>query len=115
MNPVMATTRMGTGDSPLPEENSVTLCDCVAGLRSATVGCNSTGGFSVHARARESSRRGNRLIAAARLLAAALREIFDEAAYARFLQRTGLSPSTASYAAFQREHATAKSRRPKCC
>ena len=52
---------------------------------------------------------------AARLFAQTLREIFDESAYDRFLQRTNLAPSTTAYAAFQHEHATAKAHRPKCC
>ena len=46
---------------------------------------------------------------------AALREIFDEAAYARFLGRTGMTSSSAAYAAFRREFDEAKVRRPKCC
>jgi len=50
-----------------------------------------------------------------RLLAATLREIFDEAPYARFLQRHGLTSSRASYAAFQREIAVRRERRARCC
>jgi hypothetical protein len=46
---------------------------------------------------------------------AALREIFDEAPYARFLNRTGLESSSEAYAAFRREFEEAKVRRPKCC
>jgi hypothetical protein len=46
---------------------------------------------------------------------AALREIFDEAPYARFLNRTGLESSSEAYAAFRREFEEAKIRRPKCC
>jgi hypothetical protein len=46
---------------------------------------------------------------------AALREIFDEAAYARFLERAGMSVSRESYAAFRREWEEGKMRRPKCC
>lgn len=46
---------------------------------------------------------------------AMLREIFDEAAYARFLARGGQSSSSAAYAAFRLEHEEAKIRRPKCC
>ena len=49
------------------------------------------------------------------LLIAAAREIFDEAAYARFLERKGLANSRASYAAFLREQHTAKCRTPRCC
>jgi hypothetical protein len=46
---------------------------------------------------------------------AALREIFDETAYARFLARAGTVPSRESYAAFCLEFEEAKMRRPKCC
>jgi hypothetical protein len=49
------------------------------------------------------------------VLIAALREIFDESAYARFLTRRGLVSSRAAYSEFVREHAIAKERRPKCC
>jgi hypothetical protein len=48
-------------------------------------------------------------------LLATLREIFDEAAYARFLNRAGMVSSSESYAAFRREFEEAKMRRPKCC
>jgi hypothetical protein len=46
---------------------------------------------------------------------AALREIFDEAPYVRFLNRTGMKSSSEAYAAFRREFEEAKVRRPKCC
>lgn len=46
---------------------------------------------------------------------AVLREIFDEAAYARFLSRKQLLASRDSYAAFLNESAHAKARRPRCC
>ncbi|MGD0567539.1 MAG: hypothetical protein ABSA78_03965 [Candidatus Sulfotelmatobacter sp.] len=49
------------------------------------------------------------------IFVAALREIFDEAAYARFLNRAGIASSSAAYAAFRREFEEAKVRRPKCC
>ena len=49
------------------------------------------------------------------LMKAALREIFDESAYDRFLRRHDLHPSAATYAAFCSEHETTKSRRPRCC
>jgi hypothetical protein len=51
----------------------------------------------------------------ARTALATLREIFDEAAYARFLHRAGLASSPRAYAAFRREFEDAKMRRPKCC
>ena len=44
-----------------------------------------------------------------------LREIFDESAYARFLERRQLSASRSTYAAFLQENEAAKSRRPRCC
>jgi hypothetical protein len=50
-----------------------------------------------------------------RTAAAALREIFDEAGYARFLDRAGTVSSREAYAAFRQECEEAKERRPKCC
>jgi hypothetical protein len=50
-----------------------------------------------------------------RVLVEALREIFDEAAYARFLDRAGMASSSEAYAEFRREFEEAKVRRPKCC
>jgi cobyric acid synthase len=44
-----------------------------------------------------------------------LREIFDEAAYARFLSRTQRASSTQAYAAFTRERQSIENRRPRCC
>jgi hypothetical protein len=46
---------------------------------------------------------------------AILQEIFDETAYARFLQRARAAPSRAAYAEFRREFEQAKARRLKCC
>jgi len=54
-------------------------------------------------------------VSAGQLLLSTLREIFDEAAYARFLTRQELSSDPTSYAAFLREQESAKARRPKCC
>lgn len=56
-----------------------------------------------------------RIIKAARIFVATLREIFDEAAYERFLQRTQMESSTAAYAAYWRERESSQARRPKCC
>jgi hypothetical protein len=56
-----------------------------------------------------------RMTRTVRLLLAVLREIFDETAYARFLQRTRQASSPAAYAAFRREHELAQVRRPRCC
>lgn len=50
-----------------------------------------------------------------RLLREALREIFDEAAYARFLARHGIESSRAAYGAFLRESGAARERRARCC
>lgn len=49
------------------------------------------------------------------LLMAALREIFDESAYARFLHRKQMASSREAYAVFCRECDAAKARRPRCC
>jgi len=55
------------------------------------------------------------LVQATRILVATLREIFDEAAYDRFLCRTQMTSSAKAYAAFLAEFEEAKTRRPKCC
>ena len=57
----------------------------------------------------------SRVVTAARILWDALLEIFDEAAYARFLQRAGTPSSAAAYAAFCRERECRSARRPRCC
>ncbi len=49
------------------------------------------------------------------LLTATLREIFDESAYQRFLEKRRLESSVNAYAAFQQENEQSKSRRPRCC
>jgi hypothetical protein len=49
------------------------------------------------------------------ILLAMLREIFDEAAYTRFLARAGVASSSESYAAFRREFEEAKAHSPRCC
>ena len=56
-----------------------------------------------------------RVANAVRIVLATLREIFDEAAYERFLRRTRMDSSTTAYAAFRAEFDEAKARRPKCC
>jgi hypothetical protein len=48
-------------------------------------------------------------------LRAALREIFDESAYDRFLLRTNTSRSVASYHDFMRERDAAMAKKPRCC
>jgi hypothetical protein len=45
----------------------------------------------------------------------ALREIFDESAYARFLDRQKLLSSPHAYAAFLRENQRQRETRPRCC
>lgn len=49
------------------------------------------------------------------VISAALREIFDESAYQRFLDRTHLKSSPSAYAVFCQENEQGKSRRPRCC
>ena len=46
---------------------------------------------------------------------AMLREIFDESAYARYLEKNQLSSSPEAYAGFLREYELVKARRPRCC
>ena len=50
-----------------------------------------------------------------RILLATLREIFDENAYQRYLQRTGNAVSAQSYCDFQRERESAMAQKPRCC
>jgi hypothetical protein len=49
------------------------------------------------------------------IIRATLQEIFEESAYARFLERRGLASSREAYAAFLRETEAARIRRPRCC
>ena len=49
------------------------------------------------------------------ILAATLREVFDESAYERFLTQRQMVSSRAAYAAFCREYEDSKARRPRCC
>lgn len=56
-----------------------------------------------------------RLKNAARILTCMLREIFDEAAYKRFLERTRMPPSRAAYAAFWSERESTAARKIRCC
>jgi len=44
-----------------------------------------------------------------------LREIFDESAYARFLERRQLTSSSDAYAEFLDESRQQRERRPRCC
>jgi hypothetical protein len=44
-----------------------------------------------------------------------LHEIFDESAYARFLERRQLTTSPAAYAEFLAESRQQRERRPRCC
>jgi hypothetical protein len=55
------------------------------------------------------------LVRAVALLLSALREIFDESAYDRFLHRSRVPSSRKAYAAFRQEYEASKARRPRCC
>ncbi len=46
---------------------------------------------------------------------AALREIFDESAYDRFLLRTNAARSVVSYRDYMRERDAAMAQKPRCC
>jgi hypothetical protein len=52
---------------------------------------------------------------AASLFVQALREIFDENSYARFLARNGVGSSRAAYAEFVRQETSRQERRARCC
>jgi hypothetical protein len=54
-------------------------------------------------------------IAAGRIFLTVLREVFDEASYARFLQRAQIASSREAYAEFWRERAQSHGRRQTCC
>jgi hypothetical protein len=56
-----------------------------------------------------------RVMRSLQLVVAALREIFDEAGYARFLHRRQMLSSRQAYAEFCREREATQARRPKCC
>ena len=49
------------------------------------------------------------------LLKQAMREIFDENAYARFLEYHGLRNTREAYASYLLESKTTRERRPRCC
>jgi hypothetical protein len=51
----------------------------------------------------------------AKMLAAILREIFDESAYARFLAQQRVTSSVAAYSDFRQTQTLRKNRRIKCC
>jgi hypothetical protein len=55
------------------------------------------------------------LLNAARIVLGVLREVFDEASYARFLQRTQIASSREAYAEFWRERSQSHARRQRCC
>jgi len=57
----------------------------------------------------------SRVKAAANILLATLQEIFDEASYRRFLERTGVTSSREAYESFSREREEAQARRTRCC
>ncbi|MGO9124602.1 MAG: hypothetical protein ACLP6G_06905 [Terriglobales bacterium] len=51
----------------------------------------------------------------AALFLSCLREIFDDAAYMRFLRQRRMPSSRQAYAEFCKEQAATKARRPRCC
>jgi hypothetical protein len=56
--------------------------------------------------------RASRLLA---VVGSILREIFDEAAYARFLERNKVESSREAYSSFLRESEVLRARRARCC
>lgn len=57
----------------------------------------------------------DRIVRMMRTTLAALREIFDENGYARFLAQHGMTNSRESYALYLRETNLTRERRPRCC
>jgi hypothetical protein len=57
----------------------------------------------------------DRIRRAVDVLVAALREIFDEASYERFLALHQLGSSAGAYADFCRDQEQSNVRRPRCC
>ena len=55
------------------------------------------------------------LVCALEIMVAALREIFDESAYKRFLDQRQLNSSAAAYSNFCQEREQSLARRPRCC
>lgn len=55
------------------------------------------------------------IVGSFRIIVAALREIFDESAYERFLLHRRLASSAEAYTEFSREHEQSRVRRPRCC
>ena len=56
-----------------------------------------------------------RLKNATRILVCVLREVFDEAAYTRFLERNKMPSSPTAYLAFWRDRESTVARRTRCC
>ena len=56
-----------------------------------------------------------RLTNAARIVWLILREVFDEAAYTRFLQQNQMSSSSRAYRLFLRERESTVAQRVRCC
>lgn len=63
----------------------------------------------------KSGRLGMRRAKCIAIFWATLQEIFEESAYARFLERQQTTRSRQSYGAFLREQEHSKARRPRCC
>jgi len=56
--------------------------------------------------------RASRMLA---VVGSILREIFDESAYARFLERNKVESSHEAYGSFLRESEALRARRARCC
>jgi hypothetical protein len=54
-------------------------------------------------------------MSALRIFWATLREIFDEAAYERYLRCHGLTTSAQAYEQFQQDRRATQERKPRCC
>ena len=83
--------------------------------RSSTGGAVKYGTTSLAKASKSIRLLAEQLKSGAQTLLAALREIFDESAYSRFLNQRQLASSRAAYASFRQEYEATKARRPRCC
>jgi hypothetical protein len=89
---------------------------CPVEQSSIVFSAGTTAGANSRAKALKSTRQlAEQLTSCTQIFLAVLREIFDESAYARFLNQRQWVSSRAAYAAFRQECDAAKARRPRCC
>jgi hypothetical protein len=96
-----------------PEQAQVEFHETSASRRTQVLPASGNAASGSSPRALEPIRQ--RFKSALHVLRSALREIFDESAYERFLQRTKTLHSAESYRAFMCERESAAAQKPRCC